>query len=267
MVGSELRAADAMTAKPLSVKEDDFATKVRSLFRKSGYRSLPVVDGENRLVGVITRGDILNLTSGKSNIQAKGIMSPPTIYTTPGEDLLQVAEKLIAADVGRAPVITSETDRELLGIVCTHDILKKLREKKLRHRKKRIGEIMTTQVVSCKSEDPITKVWDKMDDTGFSGIPVRRGKGVIGMITRKDIIKAGHARIEKENERGRGKARNPPAVERLMHTPVISVTPDCTIGEAIDLMLRFDIGRLPVVNEGLVGIIDREDVLKTYLEE
>jgi acetoin utilization protein AcuB len=48
--------------------------------------------------------------------------------------------------------------------------------------------------------------------------------------------------------------------EVMIPTPV-TITPDQTIGRAIELMARYDIRRLPVVKEGkLVGIITDRDV-------
>lgn len=263
-VGTDLKVAEVMTTGPLCVREEDYATKARSLFRKTGYRSLPVVDEDNRLVGIITRGDILNVTSTKSNIQVGGLMSSPIIYATPEEDIISVAKRLIKADVNRAPIVKSNSDMELVGILCLHDIMRELRRKGIKPRKKRVKEVMTENILTCSPADPITKVWAKIDDTGYSGIPVIKDGRPIGMITRKDIIKAGYARIEREGNKGRMK--NPPIVEKLMRTPVISVSKECSVEEAVDLMLKFDIGRLAVVENGvLVGIIDREDVIKAYI--
>jgi CBS domain-containing protein len=265
-VGDDLRVADVMTSNPLSVKEGDFATKARSLFRTFGYRSLPVVDEDNKLVGIVTRGDILHVTSTKSNILVRGLMSPPVVYGTPEEDLYELARKLLKSDVNRAPIVKSNIDMELIGIVCMHDILRKMREKSLKPHRSRVREVMTEKVVTCTPKDPLTKVWMKMDDMGFSGIPVVKGRKVVGIVTRKDILKAGYARIGKEDEKGKGKTKNPPAVEKIMRTPVISVSPDCSIEEATDLLLKFNIGRLAVVEDGsLVGIVDREDIIKAYL--
>jgi acetoin utilization protein AcuB len=51
-------------------------------------------------------------------------------------------------------------------------------------------------------------------------------------------------------------------VGECMSTPVISVTPQTSLHEAMDLMKRHRIRRLPVINEGhLVGIVSERDLL------
>jgi len=251
-----------MNGRVISVRDSDFATKVRSLFREYGYRSFPVVDDQNKLVGVVTRGDILNITSSRSNIQVSGIMSPPVYYTYPDEDLMKVAETMVRNNIGRMPVVRSSTDMTLIGVVSAHDILAKLIEKT--PRKKTVEEVMTREVVTCSPEDAITKVWDKMLETGYSGIPVVKDGRVIGIVTRMDIIRSGHARISREDDKGR--VKNPPHVSKIMKTPVETVYPSTSVVEAAKKIIDRNIGRLPVVEEGkLVGIVDREDLIRAWL--
>jgi len=51
-------------------------------------------------------------------------------------------------------------------------------------------------------------------------------------------------------------------VDRVMTTPVITVTPDDPVATAARLMVDHDISILPVVDEKkkIVGVIDRHDV-------
>lgn len=65
-----------MTPDPVTVSADTHVTKVRSVFREHGFRTIPVVSG-NRLEGIITRGDMLNISSTKSNIDARGSWNNP----------------------------------------------------------------------------------------------------------------------------------------------------------------------------------------------
>jgi len=52
-------------------------------------------------------------------------------------------------------------------------------------------------------------------------------------------------------------------VRSLMRTPAITVSPKVPLAEAIELMLKRNVGRLPVVDEGnLVGIVSRSDIIK-----
>jgi tRNA nucleotidyltransferase (CCA-adding enzyme) len=48
-----------------------------------------------------------------------------------------------------------------------------------------------------------------------------------------------------------------------MRTPAITISSKAPLAKAIELMLRRNVGRLPVVDEGnLVGIISRSDAIR-----
>ncbi|MDD1775292.1 MAG: CBS domain-containing protein, partial [Methanobacterium sp.] len=81
---------EIMSSQPLTVSVDTQATKVRSILREDGYRALPVVAGQ-KLEGIITRGDMMNISATKSNIDARGIMEKPKLISTPDEDIHQLA--------------------------------------------------------------------------------------------------------------------------------------------------------------------------------
>ncbi len=255
------KVADVMSVNPVRVKETEFATKARALFRSYRYRSMPVVDEENKVVGVITRGDIIEVTSTKSNVLVSGLMSTPRVILTPEEDLRSAARKMIDASVESAVVVRSSIDNTLVGMISLHDILPYFKEA---GKNKLAKEIMTKEVVSCTPDDGIPKVLDKMEKMKFTGLPVVKDGKLVGIITRKDIIDAGFARISREGKKG--KVKNPPKVKRLMKTPVISVSPNTTVAEVIRIILEHNIGRVPVVeNKRLVGIITRKDIIKSFL--
>jgi len=111
----------------------------------------------------------------------------------------------------------------------------------------------------------LTKVWDKMMEEDFTGLPVVRDGKPIGMITRFDILKRGWARISKESET-RPVDSTQMHVEKLMSTPLYSLEPEAPIAKAMELMLKYEVGRISVVKEDkLVGIVDRDDLIRSYL--
>jgi CBS domain-containing protein len=261
-----------MTPDPVVVSVDTIATKIRSILRDGDFRAVPVVNG-TRLEGMITRGDIINISATKSNIDAHGIMSHISVGITEDMDIWEAARKLLNADEVQAPVTKSSEDMQLVGMLSVIDILKKFVNDGINPKK--IEDIMTKDVITCNYNDLISKVWNKMDDTGFSGIPVIKKKKLIGMITRKDIIISGHARIGKESNEAKGSTK----VESIMRTPPIVATSDKEVNEAAKVMLENDIGRLPIVEHpvyikkepirakeaDLVGIVAREDILRAYI--
>jgi len=112
---------------------------------------------------------------------------------------------------------------------------------------------MTRNVITCSAEDTVQRIHALIIDTGYSAFPVIKKKKVIGMISRRDLLKDGRWRTSSETTT---------TVDNLMTTPVITAGPDDDIRSAADIMVKYDISRLPVIeNDAIVGIIDRHDVL------
>jgi CBS domain-containing protein len=272
MVSNLNYVGEIMTSDPVTVNVDTQLTKVRSIFREGWFRTIPVLS-KNHLEGMISRGDIMFLSSTKSNIEARVIMEHPKAIATPEMEMEEISRKLIKTDAIQAPVVESTENMKLVGILSIGDILKQLLYNGDKPKNLDIAPIYTKNVVKANHDDHISKIWSLMNETGFSGLPVLKKDKLIGIITRKDIIKSGHVRTSLDAVDRSIK------VEKVMMTPPIVVTPDTSIREAADLMIEHDIGRLPVVENpvyikkepyrareaNLIGIVAREDILGSYL--
>jgi len=257
-----MKVEEIMTRNPVFLHDTDFMTHARQVIRDRHKRTLPVVDDKNRVIGILTEKDILNISSTKSNVTVAGFVSEvPEVY--PDTDMMHAARLMIDLSLGRVPVVKSPQDRTLMGILSIVDIFKNLSLDKIPPKK--VKEIMTTDVKTCSPKDSIAKVWMNMKETSFSGFPVVKQGKLIGMVTRRDIIKAGYARIEREDEHGTGIKMAPP-VAKIMSTPAYTISPEAQINEAIQMFLKLDIGRLSVANKNeLVGIVDRSDIIKACI--
>lgn len=258
---------EIMSENPVYVTENDFITHARQLIRDRYFRSLPVVDKQNRVIGILTDQDVLKIYSTRSNVTISGFVQEYPIIT-PETEITNAVRLMLKAEQEVLPVVKSLQDKTLIGIVSIVDIFKNLFIIKKAPSIK-VGRIMTTDVITCSNKDPVSKVWLNMNQYGYSGIPVLSDKGeLVGIITQRDVIKAGYARLKKEDERGLHSSGSP-KVERIMSTPVHTVTPETSIKDAIELLLQFEIGRLIVVdkihNNKMVGIIDRYDLIKVCI--
>lgn len=249
-----MKVQSIMSKNPVFVRDDEFITRARQLIRDSYFRSLPVIDNTRKVTGMITEEGVLKITSTKSNVTVKGFTRDCPIVT-PLCDIRDVAMTMANVKMGGLPVVRSSQDRELLGMVSMMDIFKNIDLNKIPNKK--VKEIMTSKVKVFSPKDPVSKIWANILELGYSGFPVIKSKReIVGMVTRQDIIRAGCARSGKES----------PPVEKIMSTHVYSVTPDDTIKEAALMMMKHDIGRLPVEKNGkLVGIVDRYDLTESVI--
>jgi tRNA nucleotidyltransferase (CCA-adding enzyme) len=113
------------------------------------------------------------------------------------------------------------------------------------------GEIMSKVVRTVHEDTPIAEASRRMERTGHTAFPVVDDEGrMVGMISRKDLDKAGH--------HGLGHA----PVKGFMSRRIIAVEPGASLQEIRKLMTENAIGRVPVMQGGrLAGIVTRKDLL------
>jgi tRNA nucleotidyltransferase (CCA-adding enzyme) len=113
-------------------------------------------------------------------------------------------------------------------------------------------KIMTPRVRTVSEDATIAETSKRMERTGHTAFPVVDADGrLVGMISRKDLDRAGH--------HGLGHA----PVKGFMSRNVITVDADAPVQQLHSLMTENAIGRLPVVEKGrIVGIITRKDLLR-----
>jgi CBS domain-containing protein len=203
--------------------------------------------------------DIIKVTSTKSDVTVIGFVRETGLATSDFTPL--DAAKIFSTTGFDVPVVKSREDATIIGVIDSALLFNALRfEKKIT-----IDTVMTSAVQTCDATDPVSKVWLNMAQYGFSGYPVVKKRRLIGIVTLQDILKAGHIRLEREDERGGGRVHSP-AVEKVMKTPAITVESDSSIWEAANLMKQYAIGRLPVVEDTkLIGIVDRQDLVRAII--
>ena len=130
---------------------------------------------------------------------------------------------------------------------------------------KPVYEIMSTNVVTCSPEDEIDNVWRLIKEKSLRGLPVVEKGRLVGIVTEKNLLDSGAVFPTFESKKGR--FRSPTKISTVMETSVVSLKKTDTLKNAVRLMLEKDFGRLPVVDDKgtLIGIVDREDIVKILL--
>jgi H+/Cl- antiporter ClcA/CBS domain-containing protein len=101
-------------AMKVSELSDRIAVHDRRLTRRQG---LPILDEEEKLVGIITRGDVLrSLERGvNGDVTVLDAGSRKLIVTYPDEILQEAVIKMLRNDIGRLPVVDRQDPQRLVG--------------------------------------------------------------------------------------------------------------------------------------------------------
>ncbi|MGA3084830.1 MAG: CBS domain-containing protein [Thermodesulfobacteriota bacterium] len=145
-------------------------------------------------------------------IQAKDIMTQEVITVKEDTPISEVAQILTEKHISGVPVLNPE--KEMVGIVCESDIIDQTKrfhlptvinlmgyivflesgkkfEKEL---KKMIGlvtaDIMTRTVKTVTPETSLEEIAALMTENRVHSIPVLKGKDLVGIIGKKDIVRS-----------------------------------------------------------------------------
>ena len=117
-------------------------------------------------------------------------------------------------------------------------------------------DIMTTRVVTVKPSTSIEDAARLLVRRKISGVPVVDEKDktkVVGILTEADLLAA---------------PSGAKTVAEVMKKRVVSVSPDTSVDEIAEILVKKKIKRVPVIDAGkLVGIVSRIDVLRAKYGE
>jgi CBS domain-containing protein len=120
----------------------------------------------------------------------------------------------------------------------------------------KIGQVMSKPVRTVEPNEKLSGALEEMYKHDIGNVVVVEEQKLVGIVTERDIVR----RILKDSRVLQER------VNQLMSGPVITASPDVTVQEALEIMLKNKIRQLPVVQEGsLVGIVTDKDLMRSVL--
>ena len=138
-----MKVRDVMTINVFTAQADMALKEVATRMLEFGISGMPIVDGEGRVVGVLSETDILfkersapvreglvdwlvhygeDPPAAKLNARTAGqAMTSPAVTITPRRSVAEAAELMLDLKIDRLPVVDAE---ELVGIVTRADLVR-----------------------------------------------------------------------------------------------------------------------------------------------
>lgn len=179
-----------------TVRDDARLEDADVLLREHHVSGLAVVDASGAPIGVISRTDLLRAgRMRKLNGARKRVLSLPgarvrqhmqtRVETVrPNAPLADAARRMVKHHVHRI-YITEET--RLLGVVTTHDLLGAVAASRTLTP---MADLMTSQLVTVKPDDPVTFAVDKLGEAGVSGLVVADREWPVGLFGQVEALEA-----------------------------------------------------------------------------
>lgn len=196
------------------------AVVARRLREHGELRVLPVVQG-GRLVGVVTRGDLLRdrprtgrpglldrLLGGRDRDRdeddalaalarprragpapdggtpVSAVMTRDVVTAGPGDPLTRAAELMLRHRHSALPVV--DGDGRLVGVLSEADILADPLAGRSAHAT--VGSVMTRAAISVDAHATLGEVRSMVADRGLRTVPVVDGDRLVGVLSRSDLV-------------------------------------------------------------------------------
>lgn len=129
------RVRHAMTSEPVTIEPRATLAEAQRLFEKHDFNALPVVDAEDRLIGILTKLDVLrsfaftpeSVIPRYEDVMRQTVesqMSSTPVSVDPELPLTRVLQTMIRTRNKSLPVVA---DGRLVGMIAREDILVALR--------------------------------------------------------------------------------------------------------------------------------------------
>lgn len=258
---ANMKIKDVMTTEIISVDKDVNLKHVLKLMKKHDVTKIPVVE-EKKLVGTISDNTIAMKLGSKrkagvpaSRLHASSVTDKHVEVVTPNTSIKTILQKV--GEPGPTMLAVVENDA-LLGVVTKADLLPLVTSTK------RLQDIMQKSLHVISSDDRVIHARRTMIDNNIARLPVIDDGKLVGIISDTEIAFA-FANLKRSFPLGRQKHQlEELLVEDVMKSPVIWAEPGMTAMEAAKVMLKHNIGALPLMKDNtIVGIVTRTDLLKT----
>ena len=256
-----MKVKEVMAKNVITVDKDIDLNHVLHLMKKNEITKIPVVE-DKKLIGMVSDniiayklGSIRKKGIPASRLHASSVTDKNIDCISPDTDVKTILKKV--GQPGPTMLCVVENDK-LIGVVTKADLLH------LVNSKKPVKEIMKENLHIVSPDDRVIHARRIMIDNDIARLPVVDNGKLVGMISDNEIVFA-LAKLKRSFPLGRQKHQlDELLIVDVMKTPAVWAETNMTASAAASIMLKKNLGALPLLKDGkLVGIISRTDLLNT----
>lgn len=256
---------ELMTRRVAVCRQDDTVALAQQIMLWRGVRHLPVLDADDRLVGILSDRDILQALAERTpGAHLREVMTHPVQTVAPGTTAAEASAILCAGHIDCLPVVKAG---RLVGIVTSRDILAergRLLHKGGPGQLPTAADVMRSTVRCVAATDSLATALRELVDADVRHLPVvDEDDRVVGMLSDRDVRSVVGDPREAAMREDRNDTLQSLRVEDVMTPNAIAVPASASVLAIADALLDEKVGALPVVDddERLIGIVSYVDVL------
>lgn len=229
-----------MTAPVHTIHQACTLNELHHRFIKYRISSLPVVDDEDRLMGVVSRTDLIRHTFSRRETDPSAplltitgqtvfdIMSPSPITVRSQDTVAEAAQRMVTEEIHRVYVAEAG---HLVGVLSTRDILSAVVDLRITEP---IGRYMSRPLFVVATDEPIGHATAFLETIHVSGVVVLGEAGPLGVYTQANALEC------------RSLPRSTP-VNHAMDTEIWTVFEETPLHRVIEEAVKRQVWRIVVV--------------------
>lgn len=198
MANFEIETRHYMSSPVRTAHVDDSLGDVHRRLRELGVSALPVADDDGRVVGVLSRTDLLR--TGRRQAGAR-----------PGADLLSLPDRTAGEEMTGDPVSVSvdaplsraaelmlddrmhrvfvTEDGEIAGVVTPRDLMRAVAEKQVNHP---LSRYMSSPLFTVRAGESVALAAERLEKAKVTGLVVVDDELPVGVFTQTEALAARH---------------------------------------------------------------------------
>jgi len=280
-----MKIKEIMSSPVYVVSPDETVARARNLMLRHKIGRLVLVEN-NKPIGIVTKKDIIRRLNQAEpqwrrrpidSIPIRQVMTESLITIYPDATPKQLSVLMVENNIGGLPVVNNKD--EVIGIVTKWDMIRyfsklpleiKVKDLKIEpavtiHRHHTISHIIYE--LDANSSDRAVVLEDNDKPVGIitsSNLAFTEMKGKTGDLPQKEI-----KMTRKESFAGKKQNRYirevPLVAEDIMSCPLISVNIEDLATHAAEIMVKERINGVPVVGNGVMGILTGENIVNAIM--
>ncbi|MCL7475450.1 MAG: CBS domain-containing protein [ANME-2 cluster archaeon] len=295
-----MKVKDIMSTSVYVIGADETISHARNRMMKHSISRLVVVNkqqpevstsrsAEMIPIGVVTKTDLTHRLDQAEpiwrrrpidNIPVNIVMTPDPVTIYPDASLKQAAEILRENDISGMPVIKSESDPSMVGILTKLDLIRYYSNS---GDTANVKDIMDDYFITVHRHHTISHVIHEMksnevdrvivvdDNNNPAGVITKTNLALGRMLNSEGGLPAKDIKMARKNRNGGEKIFRyvkevSMVAEDIMSCPIFTLSENSTAVEAARIMYDERINGIPIVNDEIIGIVNAKNIIQAIIE-
>jgi len=280
-----MKIKEIMSSPVYVISPDETVARARNLMLRHKIGRLVLIEN-NKPIGIVTKKDIsrrLNQAEPQwrrrpiDSIPIRQVMTESLITIYPDATPKLLSELMLENNIGGLPVVNNKD--EVIGIVTKWDLIRYFSELPL---KIKVKDMKIEPAITVHRHHTISHIIHELDENSSDrAVVLEDNDKAVGIITSSNLaftemkgktgglpqkeIKMTRKESFAGNKQNRYIKEVPLVAEDIMSCPLISVNIEDLATQAAGLMVKEKINGVPVIGNGVMGILTGDNIVKAIL--